>query len=186
MLIAQPHPSHSQIAETPISIRVSRTITDNALPVRLGLWGSADDTVTPLGHINNIQNQHDCLHYITWQPENGPRLADILFIIQMVHILSPRYTLLKPSCYTFARAIIEPANIAFNGTAETQQPHFLTRRSHFVWCIPAGLSTAQELAIQVVQIYQAANILRYGNYFYFYLSLKLIFMVVSGHQGHAE
>ncbi|KAF8443314.1 hypothetical protein L210DRAFT_948726, partial [Boletus edulis BED1] len=86
-----------------IDIRVSRTIRNHALPAKLGLWGSATDTVEVQAPPSAVPVQE--IHRLTWQQNNAPTLLRISVLVVQVHSRMPFYCLVKTSCYAFARAI---------------------------------------------------------------------------------
>ncbi|KAG8220182.1 hypothetical protein J3R82DRAFT_1216 [Butyriboletus roseoflavus] len=144
-------PRRSQIAtETPVAIMVSRTITGNTLLARLGLRGTANDTLTVLGDLGTIQIEQDRLHRLAWEPQQAPTLQRVSHLIRLISDFIPWYNPVNASCYIFTLAIMEAANLVFNGFGEAQQLHCLTRGTHFLWCIPAGARRAQDLARQAM------------------------------------
>ncbi|KAF8550203.1 hypothetical protein OG21DRAFT_446929 [Imleria badia] len=163
-------------AAAPILVKASRTITGRALPARLGLWGPSDDTVTVLDPANPPRDER--LHTLTWTLNQAPHLERVSHFLYHVHHLAPKYYLLKTSCYTFACAIKESLHLRFNGITGVQQPHFLTRQSYWMHCIPAGITRAQLLARQVARIDQSY----YDSSMYHYLPLNRFSQTSSEHR----
>lgn len=141
------HPSEPQHL-APVTLVVSRNVQ-----ATLGLWGPSLDTVTirsPEVPVIEVQP-----YTIQWQPNNAPLLRSIFILIHDIHSRMLTYCLLKMSCYTFARAILEAINSAFNG----QQDHppletFFMQQSYFLGCIPVGITRAHKVADEAVATYQ--------------------------------
>lgn len=153
LLVIQPGVALPQPAIASAVVKISRSIRGNGLLSRLGLYGTADDTITVLGHNVDIEalvtpGLHKMLHHLTWDPhpETRPSLADASIFISHIHQSLPHYSLLRTSCCTFARALFECIHLAFDGGEEPQRGCFLTRQSYFLSVIPSGTSIAQDLA----------------------------------------
>ncbi|KAG8220177.1 hypothetical protein J3R82DRAFT_1210 [Butyriboletus roseoflavus] len=149
LLVTRPRRSQGA-TETPVAIMVSRTITGNTLLARLGLRGTANDTLTVLGDLGTIQIEQDRLHRLAWEPQQAPTLQRVSHLIRLISDFIPWYNPVNTSCYVFTLAIMEAANLVFNGFGEAQQLHCLTRGTHFLWCIPAGARRVQDLARQAM------------------------------------
>ncbi|KAF8345370.1 hypothetical protein F5887DRAFT_966480 [Amanita rubescens] len=131
------HPSQPQPEPPldPVTLLVSRSVQST-----LGLFGPALDTITIRDPNALVMNEIQ-LHTIEWQPNDAPRLRNIFLLI-------------NTSCYTFARAVLEAINSAFNGHQGHQQEGFFTRQSYFLGFIPVGITRAHKLAQEVVTSYQ--------------------------------
>ena len=146
-LVVQPHPDEPQPVIAPTLIKVSRNVLGHALPARLGLWGSADDTVTVMGPAADIQLHDKLLHQLTWAPKDAPRLKCISRFMACIHYDLPESSFrLKISCHGFVRAILETIHIAFNGIVGTRQPRFLTANARIVHLIPPGTTRVHAIA----------------------------------------
>ena len=145
----RPHP-HRSIPTDPNTflIKVSRTIVGHTLPARLGLWGPAADTITTVP--GDVPHQHQRLHSLTWEIETAPALVTISSLICEIHDRMPRYRLLQSSCYAFARAVGRLIYLRRDGTAgDPQHTPFLIRESYLLHCIPAGITRAERVAVEV-------------------------------------
>lgn len=155
ILVIEPEPHHSpgqpQPPEVPTVVKVSRTIQGAACLARLGMYGNAVDTVSVLGPVTTINIPHNskCIHHLTWPAKQAPSLVVISRHIAVIHhaLLPDYYCLLKTSCYSFARAVIDCIYIIHGGThwqtAERDRPGFLTPGSHLLWIIPVGMTRTQ-------------------------------------------
>ncbi|KAG8220580.1 hypothetical protein J3R82DRAFT_2801 [Butyriboletus roseoflavus] len=152
LLVTQPRQTAQTTSEdfAPVTIRVSRTIAGDSLPARLDLWGTANDKFTILGDLGTIQMEHDRLHHLTWEPQHAPTLLDTSHLIVSISDDISQYHLTNASCYIFSLAILEAANLTFNGIGEAQQPHYLTRQMHFLWYIPVAAKKAHDIARAVI------------------------------------
>ena len=140
-------------------IKVSRTIIGHTLPARLGLWGPTADTVTTVP--GNAPHQDQRLHSLTWEIETAPALVTISGLICEIHDRMPRYRLLQSSCYAFARAVGRLIHLRLDGTAgDPQYTPFLIRESYLLHCIPAGITRAERVAVEVSR---SCDNLRGGN-----------------------
>ncbi|KAF8345388.1 hypothetical protein F5887DRAFT_966570 [Amanita rubescens] len=150
MLEVTTHPSQPQPEPPldPVTLLVSRSVQST-----LGLFGPALDTIT-IHDPNALVMNEIQLHTIEWQPNDAPRLRNIFLLIMSIHDRMPRYCLLKTSCYTFARAVLEAINSAFNGHQGHQQEGFFTRQLYFLGFIPVGITRAHKLAQEAVTSYQ--------------------------------
>ena len=153
ILSIQHKPSHQSSAPGSVTfqIKVSRTITGHALPARLGLWGSAADTIEVRGSATAAIPDRQ-LHRLTWAPDDAPRLVTISFIINEIHSEIPQYRLLQTSCYAFVRTIGRIIFLKFDGTAGALP--FLIRESYFLHCIPAGIMRAEVVGVRVAEAYE--------------------------------
>ncbi|KAM6496930.1 hypothetical protein JOM56_007403 [Amanita muscaria] len=148
------HPSQPQPEPplNPVTLLVSRSIQST-----LGLCGPALDTITICDPNTLVMNEIQ-LHTIEWQPNDAPRLRNIFHLIISIHDRMPIYCLLKTSCYTFARAVLEAINSVFNGHQGHQQGGFFTRQSYFLGCIPVSITRAHRLAEEAVTSYQHVQV----------------------------
>jgi len=154
------------------AIRVSRTIANHTPTARLGLWGSAEDTVTILGDITQVQIPDKRVLHLTWTPDQAPDLEHLSVLICQIHNSSPRYRLFKTCCYSFARTISDSARATLNSTEHIHQTRFFTRRSHFMHFIPAGIMRAQISTDVIVAMTQDVP----GKHF-FKSAIDLLFMI---------
>ena len=159
-----------QPPEDPVLIRVSRTIPGNTILARLGIYGAATDTVEVLGSAATYHIHHRRLNHLTWSAEQAPLLVDVAALIAGVHAAIPNYCLLKSSCYAFARAVLESIHYAYYTDDDTENGRcFLTKRSYFLGCIPAGITGAQIVAracaFSHTQARQLSGELIYAIYF---------------------
>ncbi|KAF8443321.1 hypothetical protein L210DRAFT_3535555 [Boletus edulis BED1] len=146
VLRVQPKSSSCTSAPPHTDIKLSRTIRNHGLSARLGLWGSATDTVEVQAPPSAVPVQE--IHRLTWQQNNAPDLLRISYLVSTVHHhRMPNYCLLKTSCYAFARAIKDAIYRKYDGSAAAPNPpRFLTRQSYFMGCIPAGITKSQKVA----------------------------------------
>ncbi|KAF8125123.1 hypothetical protein EV363DRAFT_1351574 [Boletus edulis] len=144
--VYSPNPPLSTSAPPHTDITLSRTIRNHGLSARLGLWGSATDTVEVQAPPSAVPVQE--IHRLTWQQNNAPDLLRISYLVSTVHHhRMPNYCLLKTSCYAFARAIKDAIYRKYDGSAAAPNPpRFLTRQSYFMGCIPAGITKSQKVA----------------------------------------
>ena len=158
VLEIRPHPRAPRPHVAPVTLRVSRNVHANnnwltrAL-ARWGLCGAVHDTVLNHGYnfpiLDGIR-----LYHIDWQLEDAPRLQYVSAVIYDIHTEMPKYCLLTTSCYTFARAVLETLNGAFNGPMQDQEAGFLTQQGHFLGVIPVRMTGAQRLAQGLIRIYR--------------------------------
>ncbi|KAG6370542.1 hypothetical protein JVT61DRAFT_11330 [Boletus reticuloceps] len=151
-IVLRVQPKSSSTSAPPhTDIKISRTIRNHALPTRLGLWGSATDTVEVQSPPSAVPVQQ--IHRLTWQQNNAPTLLRISYLVSTVHHRMPYYCLLKTSCYAFARAIKDAIYRKYNGSAAAPNPpRFLTRQSSFMGCIPTGITKSQKVAEAVIAL----------------------------------
>ena len=132
-------------------IRVERTIRNNTVMSRLGLWGPASDSLTILARNTPPPSNTVRLRGITWQLDQAPSLRHISTLILDINRSMPDYHLLKASCYTFSRGITEAIDRYTNGVVSQQQTPFLFRKSRFLGCVPTPTSRAHDVAQRAVQ-----------------------------------
>ena len=150
MLEVTTHPSQLQpeLPLGPVILLVSCSIQ-----LTLGLCGPTLDMIT-IHDPNALVMNEIQLHTIEWQPNDAPHLRNIFHLIKSIDNRMPMYCLLKTSCYTFARAVLEAINSIFNGHQGHQQEGFFIRQSYFLGCIPVSITRAHRLAEEAVTSYQ--------------------------------
>ena len=133
-------------------IKEERTIRNNTVMSRLGLWGQTSDSLTILARNTPPPSNTVLLRGITWDLDQAPSLRRISALILYINYLMPNYHLLKASCYTFVRAITEAINRYANGVVNNPQTPFLFPKSRFLGCVPTPTSRAHYVAQMAVKM----------------------------------
>jgi len=141
-------PTGQGLVGDPITIRIERNIRGNGLAGRIGLWGTADDTVSGMFLGAPQASEDHRLRSLRWEGVVPPPLRHVLALILRIKRTLPAYCLAKTSCYAFAKAIFVSIDLMYHHNALRDQdpPRWYFKECHLLGIVPAGSKRAQRAA----------------------------------------